>query len=171
MTRDCNGIATLFGNVEWTHSMKPHALATLLPPMDEQSFNALVEDVRVNGLLAPIVTFENKILDGRNRFVACFVANVEPRFEPYAGDDPLGFVISLNLKRRHLNESQRAHVAARLETTKHGGTRQDANLHLEISRADAARLLNVSERSIASPHFSNNLVPLHSDYDSLAVSG
>jgi N6-adenosine-specific RNA methylase IME4 len=74
-----------------------------------------------------------------------------PRIEHYAGRDPLGYVTSSNLHRRHLDESQRAMIAARLETMRHGGARrgnQDANLHLE--RKDAARLLGVSPRSIAS---------------------
>jgi hypothetical protein len=37
-----------------------------------------------------------------------------PRIEEYSGDDPLGFVISHNLHRRHMNESQRGMVGAKL---------------------------------------------------------
>jgi hypothetical protein len=42
---------------------------------------------------------------------------VAPRFRPYAGEcgSPLAFVVSKNLHRRHLTESQRALVAARLK--------------------------------------------------------
>jgi hypothetical protein len=75
-----------------------------------------------------------------------------PRFEEFAGDDPLGYVVSLNLKRRHLSETQRAMIAAKIETLKHGGDRksdQDANLHLDISRDDAARIMKVSPRRVA----------------------
>jgi hypothetical protein len=57
-----------------------------------------------------------------------------------------GYVISLNLRRRHLDESQRAMVAAQIEEFRHGGERQDANLHLER----AAELFNASLRSVAS---------------------
>lgn len=103
---------------------------------------------------------EGKILDGRNRFLACHgvMADhrwpdvpVDPpvRFVNYNGDDPLGFVISKNLQRRHLDESQRSMVAARLETLEQGRPPgKDANLH--VSRPEAAETLNVSERSVAS---------------------
>lgn len=84
--------------------------------------------------------------------------------DPLDGADPLAFVVSLNLARRHLSESQRAMAAQKLETMRHGGSRvreQDANLHLDlrnagmaesqppVTRADAARMLNVSDRSVA----------------------
>lgn len=62
------------------------------------------------------------------------------------------FVIDKNLRRRHLKESQRATVAARLTTLKHGGDRrsdQAANLPV-VSQAAAAKLMNISERSVRS---------------------
>lgn len=43
----------------------------------------------------------------------CQRAVVEPQFREYRGDQPLQFVISLNLHRRHLNKSQRGLIAAR----------------------------------------------------------
>jgi hypothetical protein len=59
----------------------------------------LVEDVRRNGVREPIWLFEGKILDGRNRYRAARVAGVPCPTRFYEGDDPLGFVISLNLAR------------------------------------------------------------------------
>ena len=56
------------------------------------------------------------ILDGRNRIRACLADGVEPRFVEFAGDDPIAFIISANIERRHLDESMRAMRAARLAT-------------------------------------------------------
>jgi len=68
----------------------------------------------------------------------------------YEGDDPVGFVLSLNLHRRHLSESQRGMVAANIANMTQG-SRTDrepsANLQ-EVSRAEAAKKLNVSERTV-----------------------
>jgi hypothetical protein len=59
------------------------------------------------------------------------------------GDNPLGFVISLNVKRRHLEPGQLAGVAANIANMSHGGARrsdQAATSPHEISQADAAAL-------------------------------
>jgi hypothetical protein len=128
-----------------------HPLAEIFPLAEGPEFDELVSDVAKHGQLEAIVLFESKILDGRNRHRTCVAAGVAPRFEPYQGDDPLGLVISRNVRRRHLDQSQRALIAAKLETMGHGGNRkagQDANLR--VDRSAAAKMLNVSERSVAS---------------------
>jgi N6-adenosine-specific RNA methylase IME4 len=114
--------------------MKAHPYADVLPLPEGEAFDALVADIRANGLLEPITIHEGLILDGRNRYRACEAAGVEPKFLEFDGNDRLGFVLSLNVHRRHLSESQRGMVVAKLETLKHGGDRkaeQDANLHLD----------------------------------------
>lgn len=135
-----------------------HPYADIFPWIEGEAFRDLVEDIRQHGVREPIVFHEGKILDGRNRYMAARELGVDyPRIE-YDGDDPLGFVISLNLKRRHLTESQRAMVATRLAKLEKGRPVEDnsANLRIfdgdqpapKVTQSDAARMLNVSERSI-----------------------
>src|ERR1035437_7712468 len=71
-------------------------------------------------------------------------------FETYGGDDPLGYVVSLNLKRRHLDTSQRVMAAAKLATLKQG---QKANTAIAVSQEAAAKSLNVSVDSVQRARF------------------
>lgn len=90
-----------------------HPAAALFPMMDDFDLAELAADIKANGLLEPIVLFEGKILDGRNRDIACREAGVEPRFEDANGiGSPILYVVSKNLHRRHLTVSQRAAIAA-----------------------------------------------------------
>jgi N6-adenosine-specific RNA methylase IME4 len=130
--------------------VKWHPYADIFPWIEGPAFDELVEDIRRNGVLEPVVFIGEQILDGRNRYMAARKLDIEyPRVE-YEGNDPLGFVISQNLRRRHLTESQRGMVAAKLAKLPQGA-RTDlgprANLH-EVSAAQAADMLNVSERTV-----------------------
>jgi N6-adenosine-specific RNA methylase IME4/ParB-like chromosome segregation protein Spo0J len=122
-----------------------HELANLFPLMDESQYSDLVADIKENGLLESIVLHEGKILDGRNRYNACNDAGVEPNFVEYEGEDALSYVISLNLNRRHLNESQRAMIGARLANMK-GRRKVDEFSH--FSNKDASDKLNVGIDSV-----------------------
>jgi N6-adenosine-specific RNA methylase IME4 len=124
-----------------------HPLADIFPLMEGEGFDALVASIKANGLREPIVIFEDKILDGRNRDRACAAAGVDPVFAPFRGDDPVAFVVDANVHRRHLSESQRAIVAARLATLAHG-QRQSGRLAAVPTQQEAAALLNVGERSV-----------------------
>ena len=94
-----------------------HPLANLLPLMNDDDLWQLTKDISKNGLLRPIVLFEGKILDGRNRYIACRRINETPRFVEFDEKcDPLDFVESMNAHRRHLNSAQKAAFAlAKLE--------------------------------------------------------
>ena len=91
-----------------TKKFEFHDVANLFPMLDVDELKALATDIFENGQREPITLFEGKILDGRNRYVACLDAGVEPLLTEYNGRHPVDYVISLNLKRRHLDESQRA---------------------------------------------------------------
>jgi hypothetical protein len=72
----------------------------LAPDRTEQ----LADDIRAHGLLEPITLLGGTILDGRNRYAACRMAGVEPRFEAYTGSTPYSWVASKNSQRRDLTE-------------------------------------------------------------------
>ena len=131
-----------------------HPLANIFPLLEGADFEAMVDDICEHGLREKIVLFDGQILDGRNRFRACEAAGVKPQFSDYGGDNPLAFVISANLTRRHLSADQRAVVAAKIANMDHGGDRkgdQAAKLQFDqVSRSTAAQLMNVSERSVNS---------------------
>lgn len=126
-----------------------HPYAELFPLMGGTEFEELVEDVRVNGVADPIILFEGQILDGRNRYRAWQRLGSIPgtcRFEVYTGGNPLGFVMSKNLHRRHLSVSQRAIVAAQLPGLQHGGDRTQPPTSL--TRDQRADMLNVGGSTV-----------------------
>jgi hypothetical protein len=131
--------------------MRPHPISEIFPAMEGAEFQALVDDIEKNGVRQPLVMYQGKILDGRNRAKACDKLGIKPKTVDYRGDDPVGFVLSLNLTRRHLNESQRAMVAAKLTTFEHGGVRSKSSkedLKPSITQGQAATRLNVSKPSV-----------------------
>ena len=134
-----------------------HEYANLFPMLQGEALAMLREDIRKHGVREPIVFLGGAILDGRNRFVCARDLGVEYPSVDFDGDDPLSCVISHNLHRRHLTESQRASIAARVANMEQGRPADKAaNLPLlseraaapKVSQSDAARLLNVSERSV-----------------------
>jgi ParB-like chromosome segregation protein Spo0J len=94
-----------------------HPVANIFPMMDFDVLGELTEDIRNNGLLEPIWLDRNGlIIDGRNRYLACKEAGIEPEYRTYEGEGSLvAFVVSLNLKRRHLDSGQKAFVAVDIE--------------------------------------------------------
>jgi hypothetical protein len=96
--------------------IEAHPDAAIFPMMSADEIADLAVDIKANGLRFPIVIgkFEDRevIVDGRNRFEACQIAEVEPTFEPLNGRDPKAFILSVNIKRRHMNAGQRAMATA-----------------------------------------------------------
>lgn len=136
-----------------------HPIADIFPMLPPDELQRLADDIASRGLLDPVVLLDDMVLDGRNRYAACLLAKVTPDFVEFTGDDALGYVIAKNLHRRHMNESQRAAVAAKLANMRQGGDRpsskdsnfEDADLHVrnQVSQSEAAAMLNVSPRLVA----------------------
>jgi ParB-like chromosome segregation protein Spo0J len=130
--------------------LKFHPVADIFPLLEEPALSALAADIREHGLHDDIVLHpdDGSIVDGRNRYLACLDAGVKPRFRDWDGEGSLlDYVVSENLHRRHLNASQRAMVAAEIAKLEHG-QRQTGKLAGLATQAQAAKPLNVSERSV-----------------------
>ena len=93
--------------------MQIHQVAKLFPPMSEEQFRELKNNIAMVGLLVQIMTFQGEIIDGVHRYRACEELGIEPRILEWNGTGSLvELVISLNRHRRHLTPDQLAAVAS-----------------------------------------------------------
>lgn len=94
-----------------------HEFANLFPMMDGAQWGNFLADVEANGVQEPVWLFEGKILDGRNRAKAAHLCEQSFDTKLFTGnrEEALLFVVSRNLHRRHLDESQRAMIGAKLK--------------------------------------------------------
>ncbi|OFS73873.1 hypothetical protein HMPREF3167_06200 [Trueperella sp. HMSC08B05] len=93
--------------------MKTHPYADKYPMLPADELAELTQSIRANGLRQPIVLdTEGRILDGRNRYVACEKAGIQPQFTTYEGEDLAEYVIDCNTSRRHMSTGARAMATA-----------------------------------------------------------
>ncbi len=145
---------------------KIHAAAALLPLMADPELAELTADIKKNGQRLPITrNWDGVILDGRNRIIACRRAGVEPKYVTFeeGSEAEVGYIISVNIPRRHLTVKQRCKLAVRFiplfeaEAKKRqkggqGGVLLSANLREASGKATekAAAMFKVSPRSVES---------------------
>jgi hypothetical protein len=98
-----------------TKPLEPHPFAALFPELPSEELTLLARDIKKRGQLEPIILYKGLILDGRNRYRACQIAGLQPRIEQFnenvAQGSPEDFVLSRNLRRRHLSMGQKAAIA------------------------------------------------------------
>lgn len=151
-----------------TDDIEIHPAALIMPPMNDVEFKEFKEDISGNGLIEPIVLFQGKVLDGRNRYNACRELDIEIWAREWEGGmDPVEYVVSKNIHRRQLSPGQRAAAAAKAmdyhvaEAKERQGKRTDLKPNLcepvhtsgdDKKRAsdEAGKLFNVSGRSVSS---------------------
>ena len=129
-------------------NLEAHSAAAMFPMMSADELQALAADIEAHGLVEPVVLFEGKILDGRNRVKACELAGVRVDTVAWVPQDqrtPIEFVISANLYRRHLSTSQRAIIAAtdvlpklEAEAKAKQGERTDLNIHQKVDECSSS---------------------------------
>lgn len=108
-----------------------HDAAAIFDLLEGAAFDEFVDDIRKHGQKIPIVLFEGKILDGRNRYRACRAAGIDPIFRTWDGQGSASELVwSLNHVRRHLHGNARALAAGRYAVSlqEESRKRQLANL-------------------------------------------
>lgn len=113
-----------------------HPVADLFPMLPPDELDDLADDIKANGLQHPIVMKDGVLIDGRNRLAACKLADVEPTFEELNGVDPVVYIMSSNIARRHMTKAQRAMMAAQV-------------LILNISQLEAGPIVQTSNQYIS----------------------
>ena len=93
-----------------------HEAAALFPLLPEAELKELAEDIKANGLIYPVIMCDDKILDGRNRLLACEAIGMGVRFRDYrtykSNHTATEWVMAANSKRRQLTASQKGAIAS-----------------------------------------------------------
>lgn len=143
------------------NGLTPHPLAERFPAIKGPAFDDLVSDIKEHGQREPIVILDGRILDGLNRYRACELLGIVPRAREFGselsdGSDPRAFVISENVRRRHLNANQRAVLASDLAELGLGANQHGSANLPTLSQAEAAALCGTSERTVRSARCAMN---------------
>ena len=145
------------------HGYEVHPAANIFPLIEGPEFESFCADIAANGQMEPVVidAATGLLIDGRNRVRACNTLGIVVETTSYEGADVMQFVVSHNLHRRHLTDSQRAMVAGKMATRKsgyrtdivHKSVARKEDLGTEVfppTRNEASTMLNVSGTALNS---------------------
>jgi hypothetical protein len=161
--------ATLIARLTWQEArdLQVHPVADWFPKMSGKSLKDFKADVDEQSQDLPVLIWKNKdgkleILDGRHRRDVCVELKRGLKVEYFEGteEEARSEIISRNLHRRHLKAKDRAEIARKLAaliaepnlsptgdkiTTPRRGR---PSTGITQAQQDAARMMNVSERSV-----------------------
>jgi hypothetical protein len=108
----------------WRDMLKVHPAANLLPLLDAKERLVLGEDIKNNGLKTRAALIQEDgewlLLDGRNRLDAMEVVGMDVEIDDRtfmrlpAGTDPVAYVMSANIHRRHLKPEEKRDLIGKL---------------------------------------------------------
>lgn len=127
-----------------------HPLSAAFPSMAATEQDALATDIKQHGQRDPITIYDGQILDGWHRYQACSTLEIEPMFLTLRNDvDPVAFVLSCNMHRRHLTSSQRAAaVVACNDWATVGRPGNNCKVTLQLTASEMAKQADVSRQTI-----------------------
>src|SRR5262245_14402809 len=95
--------------------------------LSDDELRDLADDIAANGLLHPItLDDQGRIVDGSNRDAACRLKGITPDYVTLNGHEPVAFILSQNIARRHLTKGQQALIVARARVPDSGSQSQAA---------------------------------------------
>src|SRR5437588_12849474 len=111
--------------ISWRDQINVHPAADLFPMMSDAELDELAADIAEHGLYQAIAFQGDELLDGRNRLAAIQRIKDETRRNNLLGFvastkrvmqvlDPIAYVISANVRRRHLSAEQKRDIVAEL---------------------------------------------------------
>lgn len=119
-----------------------HPAAQVFPMLAADELNELADDIKANGLVHALVVKDGILIDGRNRREACRIAGVDPATVELNGADPIAYILSSNINRRHMTKGQRAMAVAMIypEPEKGGrGNKSSVSEEFSGTRVSMAR--------------------------------
>ncbi|MCW5879703.1 MAG: hypothetical protein KIS91_02030 [Anaerolineae bacterium] len=125
-----------------------HPLSAAFPAMSDDEFDSLAEDIRRNGQREAGITYQGAVLDGWHRYRACVQAGIGFQAREFDGEDPVAFVLSRNLHRRHLTASQRAAAVVRCSEWREVGRPGNCAPGAQLTADAMADTAHVSRRTI-----------------------
>jgi hypothetical protein len=113
--------------------------------LPDDELDELAQDIKDNGLQQPLVVGEIDgkpvLIDGRNRREACRRAGVVPHHIRLDGQDPVTFILSANINRRHMTKGQRAMVVAKLYPDRTSRGQSSVTEGISYERVSLARFV------------------------------
>ena len=141
----------------WRDALAIHPVADAFPLMKPEELRELADDIKKNGLREPITTWTGKeiyVVDGRNRLDAMELAGIQTidrdgciacSYGPIRdGEDPATYVISANIRRRHLTKKQQ--VSLIVKAVKAGSEFANRGKSDSIDHASTARSIGGSPK-------------------------
>jgi ParB-like chromosome segregation protein Spo0J len=145
--------------MSWRERYKVHPAADEFPWISDEELQKLVEDIKAHGLRHPIVTKiingEQVIIDGRHRLEACeraaFKLNGTHFVTLGENDDPVSYIITANIHRRHLAGTQAEILVkiAKLELGQNRITDDPVSERPEVNKGGRGKVNPVKARVLA----------------------
>lgn len=138
-----------------------HELTNLTPPMTDADYNALLEDMEVNGQMDPVLVYRGKIIDGRHRYKVMTQLNAEfikvIHLPSNTTRNEIIGLIKTKETHRHQTPTQKAIYAFNMQKLHKEGAFGQASIR--ITQADAAKLYGASAALLARVSKLNKLRP------------